>query len=65
VLLVSLGVVACVVTLSMGWMKSNSRAPYTIYGQPEYRVDSETPVTPEQFDQETPRFEETPKAKEG
>ena len=70
-LLVSLGVLACVVTLSMGWMKSNSRAPFTIYGQPEYRVDSEAPVTPEQFNQETPRVigtpetEETPKAKEG
>ena len=70
-LLVSLGVLAAVVTLSMGWMKSNSRVPYTIYDQPEYRVDSETPVTPEQFNQETPRVlgtpssEETPKAKEG
>jgi cytochrome bd ubiquinol oxidase subunit I len=63
--LLALGALAAVVTLSMGWMKSNSRAPYTIYGQPEYRVDSETPVTPEQLDQESPRFEETPKAKEG
>jgi cytochrome d ubiquinol oxidase subunit I len=40
-------------TLSMGWMKSNSRAPYTIYGQPEYQVQSEEPVTPEQLQQET------------
>jgi cytochrome bd ubiquinol oxidase subunit I len=70
-ILLSLGALAAVVTLSMGWMKSNSRVPYTIYGQPEYRVDSETPVTPEQFNQETPRVlgtprsEETPKAKEG
>jgi cytochrome d ubiquinol oxidase subunit I len=69
--LLALGVLAAVVTLSMGWMKSNSRAPYTIYGQPEYRVDSQTPVTPEQFNQETPRVlgtpksEETPRAKEG
>jgi cytochrome bd ubiquinol oxidase subunit I len=63
--LLSLGALAAVVTLSMGWMKSNSRDPYTIYGQPEYRVDSETPITPEQLDQESPRFEETPKAKEG
>jgi cytochrome bd ubiquinol oxidase subunit I len=33
--------------LSMGWMKSNMRAPYTIYGQPGYQVESEQPVTPE------------------
>jgi cytochrome bd ubiquinol oxidase subunit I len=69
--LLALGVLAAVVTASMGWMKSNSRAPYTIYGQPGYNVDSETPVTPEQFNQETPRVlgtpksEETPRAKEG
>jgi cytochrome d ubiquinol oxidase subunit I len=69
--LLALGVLAAVVTASMGWMKSNSRAPYTIYGQPEYKVDSQTPVTPEQFNQETPRVlgtpksEETPRAKEG
>ncbi len=47
--LLSLGVLAAVVTLSMGWMKSNSRAPYTIYGQPEYQVESETPVTPDEL----------------
>src|SRR5215208_2262520 len=69
--LLALGVLAAVVTASMGWMKSNSRAPYTIYGQPGYNVDSETPVTPEQFNQETsrvlgtPKSEETPSAKEG
>jgi len=69
--LLALGVLAAVVTASMGWMKSNSRAPYAIYGQPEYNVNSETPVTPEQFNQETPRVlgtpksEETPRAKEG
>jgi len=49
VVLVSLGVLAAVVTLSMGWMKSNSRVPYTIYGQAEYRVESESPVIPEQL----------------
>jgi cytochrome bd-type quinol oxidase subunit 1 len=47
--LVALGVLAAVVTLSMGWMKSNSRAPYTIYGNPEYQVESERPVTPEEL----------------
>lgn len=44
--LLSLGVLAAVVTLSMGLMKSNSRTPYTIYGQPGYRVESENPLTP-------------------
>ncbi len=47
--LVALGVLAAVVTLSMGWMKSNSRAPYTIYGNPEYQVESERPVVPEEL----------------
>lgn len=50
--LLSLGVLAAVLTLSMGWMKSNSRAPYTIYGQPEYQVESERPVVPDEL-QET------------
>ena len=50
--LLSLGILAAVVTLSMGWMKSNSRAPYTIYGQPGYQVESERPVIPEEL-QET------------
>jgi cytochrome d ubiquinol oxidase subunit I len=45
--IMSLGVLAAVLTLSMGWMKSNSRAPYTIYGQPEYKVESERPVAPD------------------
>ncbi len=44
--LLSLGVLAAVITLSMGLMKSNSRAPYTIYGQPGYRVESENPLNP-------------------
>jgi cytochrome d ubiquinol oxidase subunit I len=47
--LISLGVLAAVLTLSMGWMKSNARVPYTIYGQPEYRVESEGPVTPDEL----------------
>jgi cytochrome bd ubiquinol oxidase subunit I len=51
--LLSLGILAAVVTLSMGWMKSNARAPYTIYGQPEYQVESEQPVTPEELQQST------------
>jgi cytochrome bd ubiquinol oxidase subunit I len=50
--LLFLGALAAVLTLSMGWMKSNSRVPYTIYGDPEYRVDSEEPVTPGQLQQE-------------
>ena len=45
--ILSLGILAAVVIMSMGWMKSNSRAPYTIYGQPEYKVESEKPVTPD------------------
>lgn len=52
--LLSVGILAAVLTLSMGWMKSNSRAPYTIYGDPEYQVESEQPVTPEQLQQEGP-----------
>ena len=49
VLLLSLGALAAVVTLSMGWMKSNSRIPYTIYGQSEYVVESERPVIPDEL----------------
>lgn len=47
--LLLLGVVAVATTMGMGFMKSNSRAPYTIYGQSEYRVGSERPVTQEQL----------------
>jgi len=46
--LMTLGVLAAAVTLSMGWMKSNSRVPYTIYGQPQYTVESEKPIIQEQ-----------------
>ncbi len=49
--LLSLGILAAVLTLSMGWMKSNSRVPYTIYGQPSYTVESERPVTPDKLQQ--------------
>lgn len=43
--LVALGVLAAVVALNMGWMKSNSRAPYTVYNQPGYTVESSPPPT--------------------
>lgn len=49
--LLGIGVVAAVLTLSMGWMKSNSRVPYTIYGQEQYNVESAQPVTPDQLQQ--------------
>ena len=49
--LVTLGAVAMVVTLSMGWMKSNSRVPYTISGQPQYTIESERPATGQQIQQ--------------
>jgi cytochrome bd ubiquinol oxidase subunit I len=44
--LLALGILAAVVTLNMGFMKSNSRVPYTIYGDDSYRVESENPVSP-------------------
>jgi hypothetical protein len=44
--LLALGILAAVVTLNMGFMKSNSRVPYTIYGDESYRVESENPVSP-------------------
>jgi cytochrome bd ubiquinol oxidase subunit I len=53
--LLSLGILAAVVTLSMGWMKSNSRAPYTIYGQSGYQVESERPVIPEELQETSER----------
>jgi len=49
VALLLVGVLAVATTMGMGFMKSNSRSPYTIYGQSEYRVNSERPVTQEQF----------------
>lgn len=41
--LMALGVLTAVLTLNMGLMKSNSRAPYTIYNQPQYQVTNEAP----------------------
>ena len=43
VVLLALGVLAAVVALNMGFMKSNSRAPYTVYNQPDYTVEPERP----------------------
>src|SRR5918999_1549401 len=36
---------AAVVALNMGFMKSNSRVPYTVYNQPEYTVEPGPPPT--------------------
>jgi cytochrome bd ubiquinol oxidase subunit I len=47
--LLVVGVLAVTTTMGMGFMKSNARSPYTIYGQSEYRVNSERPVTQEQI----------------
>jgi hypothetical protein len=43
VTLLALGVLAAVVALNMGFMKSNSRVPYTVYNQPEFTVENEQP----------------------
>ncbi|HET7480817.1 MAG TPA: cytochrome ubiquinol oxidase subunit I [Rubrobacteraceae bacterium] len=43
VTLLALGVLAAVVALDMGLMKSNSRVPYTVYNQPDYTVESGPP----------------------
>jgi uncharacterized membrane protein len=43
IVLLALGVLAAVIALNMGFMKSNSRVPYTIYNQPSYTVENETP----------------------
>jgi cytochrome bd-type quinol oxidase subunit 1 len=51
--LMFLGVLAIVVSLNMGFMKSNSRAPYTVYGEPQYKVNSEKPITQEQIKPQT------------
>lgn len=39
----ALAVLAAVVALNMGFMKSNSRVPYTVYNQPGYTVQSGPP----------------------
>lgn len=41
VVLLALGVLAAVAALNMGFMKSNSRVPFTVYNQPEYKVGAE------------------------
>jgi cytochrome bd-type quinol oxidase subunit 1 len=41
--LIALGVLAAVVALNMGFMKSNSRVPFTVYNQPDYTVESNPP----------------------
>jgi len=43
VVLLALGILAAVVALNMGFMKSNSRVPYTVYNQPDYTVEPEQP----------------------
>lgn len=41
--LLALGTIAAVLALNMGFMKSNSRAPYTVYNQSDYTVESGPP----------------------
>jgi cytochrome bd-type quinol oxidase subunit 1 len=41
--LLALGTLAAVVALNMGFMKSNSRVPFTVYNQPGYTVESSPP----------------------
>ena len=43
--LMATGVVAAVIALNMGFMKSNSRVPYTVYNQPGYTVQPSPPPT--------------------
>lgn len=43
VALLTLGTLAAVVALNMGFMKSNSRVPFTVYNQPDYTVESRPP----------------------
>jgi cytochrome d ubiquinol oxidase subunit I len=45
VALLTLGTLAAVVALNMGFMKSNSRVPFTVYNQPDYTVESRPPPT--------------------
>jgi cytochrome d ubiquinol oxidase subunit I len=46
--LLVLGVLAAVLALNMGFMKSNSRVPFTVYNQPDYTVQPSPP--PSGFD---------------
>jgi cytochrome bd ubiquinol oxidase subunit I len=41
--LLALGTLAAVLALNMGFMKSNSRVPFTVYNQPGYTVESNPP----------------------
>jgi cytochrome bd ubiquinol oxidase subunit I len=43
IVLLSLGILAAATALNMGFMKSNSRVPYTVYNQPQFTVENETP----------------------
>ena len=43
--LLVLGILAAVLALNMGFMKSNSRVPYTVYNQPDYTVEPSPPPT--------------------
>ncbi len=45
IMLMAAGVVAAVVALNMGLMKSNSRVPFTVYNQPGYTVEPGPPPT--------------------
>ena len=45
IVLMATGVVAAVIALNMGLMKSNSRVPYTVYNQPGYTVEPGPPPT--------------------
>jgi cytochrome bd ubiquinol oxidase subunit I len=41
--LVALGILAAVVAMNMGFMKSNARVPFTVYNQPDYTVQPSPP----------------------
>ena len=41
--LLALGTIAAVVALNMGFMKSNSRVPFTVYNQPDFTIESSPP----------------------
>jgi cytochrome bd-type quinol oxidase subunit 1 len=41
--LLVLGTIAAVLALNMGFMKSNSRVPFTVYNQPDYTVETSPP----------------------
>jgi hypothetical protein len=43
--LMAAGVLAAVLALNMGFMKSNSRVPYTVLEQPGYTVEPSQPPT--------------------